>query len=87
MQQQKELHLIINISAPNNRKANEENVERRRSVVPPVFSSRSLTSLPSRALANNWAQIASTSIPADLVRVINLSAEMSRPSSARMRAA
>src|SRR5271170_1975952 len=55
--------------------------------LPPTFNNMSLTSFPSRAFAKSWVQIDSTSTPAAFVSVESLSDVISRPSSARMRAA
>jgi len=53
----------------------------------PTFDNSSLTFFPSRALARRVAQIGSTSTFAAFVKVTIFSAVISRPSSARMRAA
>lgn len=53
----------------------------------PTLVRRSLTFLPSRALARRVAQMGSSSTLAAVVRATSLSAVISIPSSARMRAA
>jgi len=53
----------------------------------PTFDNSSLTFFPSRAFARRVAQIGSTSTFAADVKATILSAVISRPSSARMRAA